>query len=579
MSIIILKSYNKRKVKTLYLFLASRHLGRAIKGSMKEKFKRLLDRVITDEELTEAEDDSQSTGVSLEETLIKKGIPKHEILLSLSGYYNLPYIEFDEEITISQSLLRSLDMERLKKALWCPLSLGKDFAEVAASNPDSPSLLEDVKKTLGVGNVRFVIALPADLVRIIENNQDVNPAFPPSAGRTPLAKVRTYLANRRSQLACYRTFLSKGRTGLAFLRTGFSFVTIALLLIRVFGFGFVIPAAAVLMAAGIAMAVDGLKWYMPARKVGAKRLDCDFSEPTWGTSVLEAKAPAHIPEFSRTAPVEGAEVLRHDWKNLSPVMRRRFLASDRTDMAEERTELACYRTLMAKARTGLAFTRTGFAFTGLGIGLIRQFKAGPWVTLDISLILAGLLMAGEGFYWYFHGRGAGLLGHASVRSAADKSTIWDIFFPPVHKKPDPDDMHYTDLPLKAGQSPGIWSTTGLALERTVLADRRNVMARLRTVMARSRTGMAFIRTGLVICSIGLGLLVYFGAGSIPWTAFDVSMMVSGIVLIADGLYWHLPAEKTRRQFPYCFGGFEITIPDYGTPVREWQKAVFDNDDI
>ena len=546
---------------------------------MKEKFKRLLDRVVTKEELEDAEDESESTGVSIEDVLIKKGIPKHEILLSLSAYYNRPFIEFDEDISVSQDILRNMDMERLKKALWCPLSLGKDFAEVAAFNIGSPSLLEDIKKTLGVESVKFVIALPADLIRIIENNQDINPRFPPSAGRTPLAKVRTFLANRRSQLSCYRTYLSKGRTGLAFLRTGISFITIALLLVRVFGFGYITLAAALLLAAGVVMAYDGLKWYLPARKVGKKAIDCSFSEPTWGTTVLEVKRPGYIPDFARTPVVDGAEALRHEWKGLSPVMRRRYLASDRTDMAEERTQLACYRTLMAKARTGLAFTRTGFALIGLGIALVRQFKAGPWMALDISLILAGTLMAGEGFYWYFSGRSAGLLGHATVKSAADKTTIWELLFPPSHKKPDPDDMHFTDLPLKAGQSPGIWATTGLALERTFLADRRNVMARLRTVMARSRTGMAFIRTGMVISSIGMGLLVYFGAGSIPWTVLDISMMVVGLALLTDGFYWRLPAEKTRRQFPYCFGGMEITIPDYGKPSREWRKAVFDNDDI
>jgi uncharacterized membrane protein YidH (DUF202 family) len=260
-------------------------------------------------------------------------------------------------------------------------------------------------------------------------------------------------------------------------------------------------------------------------------------------------------------------------------MRRRFLASDRTDLAEERTVLACYRTLMARARTGLAFTRTGVAFIGIGIALLRQYHEGLWTALDGTLILLGAFMVAEGFHWYLSGRHAGAKSSKAVKSSEDKPNIWDAVFPLLFKHKDLEAVRMSLPPVKGFNSPGIWATTGLALERTLLAERRNVMARLRTIMARSRTGMAFIRTGMSISAVGLGLLVYFGAGNIAWTTFDVLLIATGLLFIADGLYWHLPAEKIRKQFPYCFGELEIMIPDYGTPVRSWGKAAFSHDDI
>jgi len=241
------------------------------------------------------------SGKAVEEVLLDRGVPRHELLLSLSAYYGAAFVEYDEEVAISQAVTRGMDLERFKGALWIPVPVGHGQAEVITSSPDSPETLSDIKKTLGVENVRFTVALPSDLVRIIENHQDLNPDFSPSSGRTPLAKTRTFLANRRTQLAYYRTELAKGRTGLAF----------------------------------------------------------------------------------------------------------------------------------------------------------------------------------------------------------------------------------------------------------------------------TRTGMAFIRTGMSVTSVGMGLLVYFGAGSVAWTAFEVSLTVAGIESMADGLYWHIPAEKTRRQFPYCFADLEVTVPDYGRPVREW----------
>ena len=544
------------------------------------KFNRLLTRgLLSGDELNRLIRASAASGSLPEEMLIEKGIPRHELLLCLSEYYNVPFAEYDEGVIVSQQIIRRVDMERLKRVLWLPLSIREDSAEVIACHPDDPVVIEDIQTTLHVKTIEFRVALPTDLVRIIEHNQDLNPGFPPSAGRTPLAKVRTFLADRRSMLSYIRTVLAKGRTGLAFLRTGLSFITIALILVRIFGVGYLMLVEALLFLAGMVMTIDGVKWYLPTRNVGNKRVDCTSTEPTNGSTVLQVSNPGDDPIFSRSNEVAGAGKLRSGWNNLSPVMRRRFLASDRTDLAEERTVLACYRTLMARARTGLSFTRSGIAFIGIGIGLLRQYHDGLWAVLDGALIILGAVMVAEGFTWYLPGRHAGARSSQTVTSSENKPSIWDAVFPLVFKHGNFENIRASLPPVKGFNSPGIWATTGLALERTLLAERRNVMARLRTVMARSRTGLALVRTGMSISAVGLGLLVYFGAGNLWWTIFDGVLILSGLLFIADGLYWHLPADNTRKQFPYCYGDLEITIPDYGTPSRFWKKAIFSDDDL
>jgi uncharacterized membrane protein YidH (DUF202 family) len=230
---------------------------------------------------------------------------------------------------------------------------------------------------------------------------------------------------------------------------------------------------------------------------------------------------------------------------------------------------------MARARTGLAFARTGIAFIGLGIGLLRQFPASRWTILDVSMIAAGLLMSAEGFYWYFGGRQAGKESFRSVLDMINKDSIWDIVFPLRHNRKGPNKAKACP-PVCATHEPGIWATTGVALERTVLADRRCVMARLRTAMAVARTGMAYVRTGMSIASVGAGLMVFFGTASAGWTVFNGAMIVIGLALIGDGYYWIVPAEKMRTQYPYCYGDMDITIPDYGRPVREWRTVVFNH---
>ncbi len=415
-------------------------------------------------------------------------------------------------------------------------------------------------------------------MRSLEESFDLNPGFPPSAGRTPLAKVRTYLAVLRSHMASTRTALARGRTGLSFIRTGISFIAIAIVILRIFGGGPLVPLEILLLFGGTAMIADGLRWYLRARHAARVLSDFTQTEPTGGTTVLEVRNTGDQPVFSRTPPVPGAEQQRRAWSALSPVMRRRFLASDRTDLAEERTALAWYRTWMARARTGLAFTRTGVAFAGLGIALLRQFLSGPWMVGGLLLLAVAISIAVEGFLWYVPGRRAGNEGGASVRKSADAAGIWDLLFPPSHRSSLGAGVAVPES-LRMVSSPGIWGTTGLALERTLLAERRNVMARLRTVMARSRTGLSFVRTGLSVAGVGTALLIYFGARSLPWMLFDITLILSGIFFTLDGLYWHLPAEKIRRQFPYCYADLEIPLPDYGRPAASWPKAVFSHDDI
>ena len=520
--------------------------------------------------------ESNGAAVRIEESILSLGIPKHEILLCLSEHYCLPFVEFSESLPAPGKILERLDLEELKRDLWFPLAVGMQEARVAASEPFDPELGEKIKGALGVPSIRFILALPSDLTRMIEHNQDVNPGFPPAAGRTPLARLRTRLASDRTVLAWYRTSMAKGRTGLALIRTGVSFTAISLTLLRILGIGYLSILEAPLLLLGIIMAVEGLTWYLPLRKkLELREIGYLPTRSTFGTTIPELKSSEEgLVMTTRSAPVRGAQQLRNRWNRLSPVMRRRFFAIDRTDLAEERTFLVVFRTKMAMARSGLAFTRTGISFAGLGILLIRQFPPGPWSIFYGGLILAGLVMFLEGGRWYFPGRRAGIESLRTVRQIEENSSIWDFMFRVFSRI---DDLP-PQLSIKGTHAPGIWGTTGLALERTLIAERRNVKSRLRTTLARSRTGMAFIRTGTSIFSVGLGLLVYFGWGQIAWTLFDFLLMLAGLLSIADGLYWHITAERAKRLLPYCSEDMEMRMPDFGKPTIFWKKVTFGCED-
>ncbi len=542
------------------------------------KFQRLIsERIITRQEFQNIVNRSNADGTPIENLLITGHVPKYEVLRCISEHHGLPFLEYDEGLLLPPEVAHRVNLEKLKVSLWFPLGIVDGVARVVVADPAVPGLLEEIKETLKVTALLPFVALPSDVIRLIENQQDVNPNFPPSSGRTPLARLRTALADGRTEMSHYRTSLAVGRTGLALMRTGISFMSIAMILLKIFGFGYLSILAAMLMVIGLVMSVDGLKWYLPTRDACRDRVVFEGSQPTFGTTVLQPHFGRDSLDVVRSAPIAGAEELRSRWNRLTPVMRRRFLAIDRTDLSEERTVLAAYRSSMARARTGLAFTRTGIASVGLGIAMLRQFPGGSWMIFYGVLIFIGVAMGLEGVRWYLPGREAGKQSLDAVQQTQKRQSIWKFMFPPPQKELRPEMV--APLSIKGSNAPGIWGTTGLALDRTLIADRRNVKARLRTVMARSRTGMAFIRTGARIFSVGLGLAVYFGTANLLWTIFNAALMVIGLILIVDGLFWHLPAEKIRNNFPYCFGEMEIAFPDYAKPTSTWKKVVFSHEDF
>jgi uncharacterized membrane protein YidH (DUF202 family) len=501
------------------------------------------------------------------------GLAKHEQLQALAAQYGCPVLEYSERVSIPFLILIQLEAEPLRQEGWLPLSVTEDKVRVLTWRAPH-EVAAAVRQTIGEVELEFVLTLPYDFIRVLEHSFDLNPGFPLEAGRTPLARVRTYFAGHRSLFAHYRTLMAKSRTGLASIRTSLSFMTIALLGVRVFGVGTLFILELPLFLLGAWIGVDSLCRYLPARRVKSRLPSCAGTVPTNGSTVLAAENEADFPRFRRLPETPGAAALRAGWTKLTPLMRRRFLANDRTDMAEERTTLACYRTRMAKVRTGLAFVRTGLAFFSLGFGMLRAFPASPWRMLDASLMAAGGFMVLEGFFWYKKGRAAGDEGQSSVEEAGKAATIWDFFFPHSQSCPEASTSVLRTPPVRRSHAPGVWATTGLALERTVLADRRNVMARLRTVMARARTGMAFIRTGLSILLIGITFLVSFPEAGVLWQLIDWLLILGGTALTADGFYWTIPAERARKELPYCFADLEIMLADYGKPSRCWQKTVF-----
>ncbi|EPR41759.1 General secretory system II protein E domain protein [Desulfovibrio sp. X2] len=479
-------------------------------------------------------------------------------------------IFYDEDTMLPGGVLRRLDFAQCRAELWFPVAVEDGRAIVAAVRPEDPAVARAAAERLGVAEARAVACPEEDVIRLIENNYDINPNFPPSAGRTPLAKARTFLAGHRSFLSGFRTTLARGRTGLSMFRTGLAFLTIFSLLMRLFGLGWLAPVDAVLLFLSLYLIVDGLVWYLPVRRHSKGRLHPICPTKGAGLSVIEVLDPGGRPRFVRSPDVPGAAELFSHWDDLTGVERRRVLALERTEYAAERTRRAILRTTMARSRTGMALGRTGISLAGLGFGLVRRAPSGPWQIASYLILAVGLLMIFEGLRWYLPGREA---GRQSLRTPppTHMEWLWSLILPPALDGGWGSPRNPACAGPGLGLTPGIFGTTGLALERTLLAERRNLMAGLRTNLARSRTGLAYIRTGMNFTAVGAGLLIGLGYRHPAFTILEIGVIVLGVLLVLDGCYWHIPARRAAAMLPYCHTDLEIPYPDYGEPAEEWSR--------
>jgi hypothetical protein len=148
---------------------------------------------------------------NVSQPLLKRG-PKHEILRGHSERYHLPFTEFNEGFLLTDEQAGRLDMERLKKSMWFPLSVKVGEAKSIVCDPDDLVLDEEMEETLKVQKVDKSFVLPSDLISGDRTHSGCQSPF--SSFCRPdksLARVRNALAQMRTVLAFHRTFLAKGK--------------------------------------------------------------------------------------------------------------------------------------------------------------------------------------------------------------------------------------------------------------------------------------------------------------------------------------------------------------------------------
>src|SRR4030095_8639702 len=132
----------------------------------KTKFDYLLAQArIAPQELTSAVAEARRRQTDVESILIEQyKVSKGEVGVSLSQFYECPFVEYDERILPPPDLVKGLRMEYLRRNFWLPLRREDGAIVVLIDNPQDLQRVDSVSQALKNRRVKYAVGLRKDIL-------------------------------------------------------------------------------------------------------------------------------------------------------------------------------------------------------------------------------------------------------------------------------------------------------------------------------------------------------------------------------------------------------------------------------
>jgi type II secretory ATPase GspE/PulE/Tfp pilus assembly ATPase PilB-like protein len=115
-----------------------------------------------------AVDDSNDGSVDLETVLLDRyRVPRDALGSALSDFYQCPYLPYDERTVIEVDLLKTLNLDYLKKNLWLPIARRGSLIDVLTSDPHDLDKGWDVRRTFPGMTIRYAVGLRRDIEQFL----------------------------------------------------------------------------------------------------------------------------------------------------------------------------------------------------------------------------------------------------------------------------------------------------------------------------------------------------------------------------------------------------------------------------
>src|SRR5262245_745965 len=125
--------------------------------------------IISLSDVLAAVDDSKDSSFDLETVLLDRyRVPKDALGSALSDFYQCPYLPYDERTVIDVDLLKTLNLDYLKKNLWLPIARRGPLIDVLTSDPHDLDKGWDVRRTFPGMTIRYAVGLRRDIEQFLQ---------------------------------------------------------------------------------------------------------------------------------------------------------------------------------------------------------------------------------------------------------------------------------------------------------------------------------------------------------------------------------------------------------------------------
>ena len=94
-------------------------------------------------------------------------VPKAELGVSLSQFYRVPFVEFDDRIIPPPDLMKDLKLEFLKRNLWLPIRREDGAILVLIDNPQDLQRVDAIHQLLRGQQIKLAVGLRKDIARFL----------------------------------------------------------------------------------------------------------------------------------------------------------------------------------------------------------------------------------------------------------------------------------------------------------------------------------------------------------------------------------------------------------------------------
>jgi type II secretory ATPase GspE/PulE/Tfp pilus assembly ATPase PilB-like protein len=120
--------------------------------------------LLSQDEVNQAIGVARQRNVDVETVLLEQfKVPKVELGASLSQFYRVPFVEFDDKIIPPPDLMKDLKLEFLKRNLWLPIRREDNAVLVLIDNPQDLQRVDAIYQLLRGQQIKLAVGLRKDL--------------------------------------------------------------------------------------------------------------------------------------------------------------------------------------------------------------------------------------------------------------------------------------------------------------------------------------------------------------------------------------------------------------------------------